>query len=64
MGQVCTRERKLQLLGGIRAHLAALKRTTVGKHICMRVEKLLDATRMQEVERKVRPHMLFMDPFI
>ena len=55
---MCTRERKLQLLGGIRAHLAALKRTTVGKHICMRVEKLLDATRMQEVERKVRPHVL------
>ena len=38
----------------VRVHLAALKRQACGKHICARVEKLLDTTRLAQLEQAVR----------
>ncbi|KAK9821327.1 hypothetical protein WJX81_005298 [Elliptochloris bilobata] len=52
--EVCTPERRQQLLDCVRKHLAALKRTPCGKHICARVEKLLDASRLQQLEHSVQ----------
>lgn len=53
--QVCSPERREQLLTRVRVHLAALKRQACGKHICARVEKLLDTTRLAQLEQAVRP---------
>ncbi|MEW5300517.1 MAG: hypothetical protein WDW36_003446 [Sanguina aurantia] len=46
--EVCSPAQREQLLGRVRAQLSALKRFTYGKHIVVRVEKLLAAgTRLQ-----------------
>lgn len=52
---MCLPERREQLLTRVRAHLASLKRQACGKHICARVEKLLDTTRLAQLEQAVRP---------
>lgn len=50
---MCSPERREQLLMRVRVHLAALKRMACGKHICARVEKLLDTTRLSQLEQAV-----------
>ena len=54
---MCGEEQRSALLAGLRAHLAALRKQTYGKHICARLEKVLQATD-KDKERTAGPGML------
>lgn len=48
--QVCHEEQRRQLIAAIQAHVQTLKKMTYGKHIVVRVEKLLEAAQALDAQ--------------